>query len=535
MNQQSLGQRFRGPCHGRAMAISGPSSFAVTLRPIIAHTSSRSYINNTKSVSYTPSLPGGHQQRRYGWGRTPSTRAPTKVRIQAVAHPAPTVMTGDFPGKGLLKVLSGGSLEETFMSLSMDQACREAVLIVACVVCISLFGQKMVRMVDHQLRSFSHILFKSQDSSSTASIDEEIQREARARRNVFVALVDAVSKPVEALIPLYGSLLTMNVGLTMAKVYLSQRVHQNHNEIMSFWPSCVCAAKNILSKLIELVSESTELVVVVFVAWTLLRVKDKVIRAVGDIVKSTKSFGQDSEISRFLQPLSSLLTWAIVLSTMLSCLLVLGIDVGPMLAVGSVSTIAIGFAAQSTVGNLVAALSLYTSGTFIAGDRVQFKSMGGSTVVSGTVMDIRPMKTLVKCDNGSLVYVNNKDLATSLMVVNESEQGPRSKLSSSIPVIEEEIIVQYKDVDKVEEIVKEIDEYLKMNPDLDSHLTRRCCVVGFCVDGVRVLIKGTLAVQARSRRGQVYTDVFLTSERIVRKHGAFLSQTIGYELPPSLS
>jgi hypothetical protein len=149
-------------------------------------------------------------------------------------------------------------------------------------------------------------------------------------------------------------------------------------------------------------------------------------------------------------------------------------------------------------------------------------------------MDITPMKTLVKTDNGSLVYVNNKDLAMSLMVVNESLES-RTKLSSSIPVIDEELIIQYKDVDKVEKIVAEIEEYLKTHPDMDTHLTRRCCVLGFNTSGVRVQVKGTLAVHARSRRGKVYTEVFLESDRIIRKHGAFLSQDLGYQLPEPLT
>ena len=185
------------------------------------------------------------------------------------------------------------------------------------------------------------------------------------------------------------------------------------------------------------------------------------------------------------------------------------------------------------MSNLVAALNLYTSRTFIAGDRIKFKSMGGSTVVSGTVQEIRPLRTLVKCDDGSLVYVNNKDLATTLMVVNESELS-KARLSSSIPVIDELLTIQYKNIDKVGDIVQEINTYLKKHPDLDDHLSRRCCLVKFSIDGPQLQIKGTLSRAAAKRRGEVYTDIFLTAERIVRKNGAFLSTSLGMELPPPL-
>lgn len=459
-----------------------------------------------------------NQRSRHG----PISRAIAAVEPSAVNS---TV----FVGKAVLKILSGGSLGEVFITMPIRQALREAALVIVLTLFVGFFGKKVLQLMNQKLRNFSYYVFQSQDMSSVQDEDAKRAREEiRTRRNVLLGLLDALSKPLEALVPIYCYMFSFNVLLTIGKVWLGKlsipRSQQQLKLIISVFD-------NIFSRGIQFLCESTELVLIIFIGWTLIRMKDKVIRAIGDIVQSSDF--NENEVTRFLQPLSQLLTWGISLGSALSCLLVLGIDVGPMLAVGSVSTIAIGFAAQSTASNLVAALSLYTSRSFIAGDRVQFKSLGGSTVVSGTVKDIQPMKTLVKCDNGSLVYVNNKDLATSLMVVNESETS-RSKVSSSIPVIEEEIIVQYKDIDKVQGIVEDIGEFLKMHPDLDSHLSRRCCVMGFCTDGVRILIKGTIAMHARSKRGKVYTDIFLTSERIVRKHGAFLSQTLGYELPQPL-
>ncbi|KAI8101457.1 hypothetical protein M9435_001563 [Picochlorum sp. BPE23] len=454
------------------------------------------------------------------------SRTPPSVCVSAAAAPPPAVApeSVDFFGRGILRMLSGGSLEETFMSLSIHQAAKETVLTLALLYLTVRFGQGIATFVNRQLSSMLYAVFQSQDISS----DDERVQETRTKRNVLLGFLDSIRRPLEVLIPVYGATFGLTVLLTFAKVCIQKSHMAPHGQLFR---SLSNAGTHILSQAIYLLSESSELVLILFVAWSFLNMKDKALLSISRMVQET-SFDQN-EVSRFLQPFSQLLTWAIALATLLSCLLVLGIDVGPMLAVGSVSTIAIGFAAQSTVGNIVAALSLYTSRTFIAGDRVQFKSMGGSTVVSGTVQDIKPLKTLVKCDNGSLVYVNNKDLATSLMVVNESEQS-KSKLSSSIPVIEDEIIIQYKDVDKVDAIVKQIDEYLKHHQDLDKGLSRRCCVVGFCVDGVKVQLKGTLAVHARSKRGQVYTDIYLTAERIVRKNGAFLSQTLGYELPPAL-
>jgi MscS family membrane protein len=45
--------------------------------------------------------------------------------------------------------------------------------------------------------------------------------------------------------------------------------------------------------------------------------------------------------------------------------------------------VAVGFAAQSTMQNVVSALQIYSTRPFIVGDRVQLKSMSGSTIVAG--------------------------------------------------------------------------------------------------------------------------------------------------------
>lgn len=48
-----------------------------------------------------------------------------------------------------------------------------------------------------------------------------------------------------------------------------------------------------------------------------------------------------------------------------------------------VCAVAVGFAAQSTMQNVVSALQIYSTRPFIVGDRVQLKSMSGSTIVAG--------------------------------------------------------------------------------------------------------------------------------------------------------
>ena len=323
------------------------------------------------------------------------------VAPAAVAAPsaAPVVSTWFL---GALSLLSGKHLEETLMALPLNVALREALILILLAIFLATCGVRVVRRADEWMKHLFQRLFQSQDFDSMAmdaddgTIDEQKRFEAeenRIRRNVVLGFLDAVSRPLEAMVPIYCSMFSATVAFTIGKVYVASTEIPRGSAHMKYTREAV---QYILSRCIDFIEPWTELLLVVFVAWTLLRIKEKLVRTAGEIVQSpgesTISSIDESQVLRFLQPLSQLLTWAIFIGATMSSLIILGVDIGPMLAFGGASTLAIGLAAQSTVSNLVAALSLYTSRAFIKGDRVQFKSMSGSTVVAGMVLDIQPMK-----------------------------------------------------------------------------------------------------------------------------------------------
>jgi len=435
----------------------------------------------------------------------------TRQGIDSTAHRHVAYATGihHFYGQSILGLLSGSTLAEMFKGLSILEAGIDTVGMLALIYMGAYFSSKII----NRLEDVAKLVF-----SPEHSIEDD------GEGNVLVTFLECCRVPLERLVPFYAFTLSLTliaafIESSLCKVEFSNRMYENASR----------AIANGLSQTSSHLLNATQVVVIVFFIWSLLNLKDNLVQAILNAKRPNDV--NIEEVSRVLKPMSQLLTWGAMLAGMGAVLITLGVDVTPMLTLGSVSTIAVGFAAQSTVGNLVSALALYTSRAFIAGDRVQFKSMSGSTVVSGTVQDIRPMSTLVKCDNGSLVYVNNKDLATSFMVVNESEQS-NAKLSSSIPVLEAVLTVQYKYVDLVADIVKDITEHMQAHPDLDHSLARVCYVKSFTPEGIQIALLATLSRRATSRKGQVITDLLLTSEAAVRKYGAYLYVKRGQELPP---
>ena len=440
--------------------------------------------------------------RRHGEERPVRAQAAPPAPLAAATAP----VTAHFCGESILKVLSGASLGEALRSMPIKDAAMDTVAMLILIAWGGYVSSRAVRVLENVM----------------------IEGEKKAGNPIDGALrvlLVSVRKPLELLVPFYGLSYGMTLVSAFLETVLEKFMFQSHVAEM-----CSRTASGVFSWLSFKLSNASKVTLIVFVGWFLLNLKNEFVQV---ILKGTDSLNK-VEVERFVKPFSQLLSWGIVLAAGLTSLATIGVDVTPMLTLGSVSTVAVGFAAQSTIANLVSALALYTSRTFIAGDRVQFKSMSGSTVVSGTVQDIRPMRTLVKCDNGSLVYVNNKDLATSLMVVNESELS-KARLSSSIPVLETVLTIQYKYVDCTRDVVKHIDEYMKSHPKLDPSLKRTCYLQGFSAEGPQLYIKGTLARAYAAQDAQVFTEIMLAVERIVRENGAFLYVKRDQELPPALT
>ena len=83
-------------------------------------------------------------------------------------------------------------------------------------------------------------------------------------------------------------------------------------------------------------------------------------------------------------------------------------------------SIVLGIAAQSILSNVVSGIALYTSPAFIVGDKVTLITTNGAIVVQGVVRIIAPTRTIIRANDGSMVYINNADLG-KMLVKNESQ------------------------------------------------------------------------------------------------------------------
>ena len=161
-------------------------------------------------------------------------------------------------------------------------------------------------------------------------------------------------------------------------------------------------------------------------------------------------------------------TAAIVVVTALMMMQTLGFSITSLLAFGGVAGIALGFAAQGLVANLLGGATIYASRPFKLGDHIVFPgtpSTGGYIGwQAGEVQRIGWRATRILDWNGKPFYVPNAKFNTET-IVNHSRMSFRQ--------VSEYVHVRLEDIDKVSAIVADVNHMLEQHPEMGDYLIFR--------------------------------------------------------------
>lgn len=332
---------------------------------------------------------------------------------------------------------------------------------------------------------------------------------------VGTALV-AAHRPASALLPLYGTSYSLTILSALVEVAVAKAGLGCHPKLRF----CGTHVVRLLKAVTQGFEAISELVIILAGSWFLVRWKDRLVTRILERTRRVRD-PQDDQLERLLLPLSRLLTWLIVGFAGVAGLGAVGLDIRPLLALGSVSSLVAGLAAQTTLSNLVSALSLYTSRPFVAGDRVQLKQ-GSTTIVAGVVEKIQPLRTVIRTDDRYPVYLNNKDVAT-MLILNESQQRRKVAVSPPMALLDEKVMVRYQDIKRVPLLEEAITDYLAQHPDIDQALSYSCVMAGFTDTGIALQVKASLTKPASSRASKVRSAILLDVDRVIRSTGAHLA------------
>lgn len=151
----------------------------------------------------------------------------------------------------------------------------------------------------------------------------------------------------------------------------------------------------------------------------------------------------------------SKLAWVVIIAaSILVIMQTLGLSIAGLLAFGGAAGIAVGFAAQNLVSNLFGGLTVFASRIFKIGEYIIIPG----TELMGEVSHIGWRSTLVIGFDRKPFYIPNA-LFNSSTVINHSRMDRRC--------IEQTIHMRYRDIDKVEEVIRRGNKLIMEHPGLD--------------------------------------------------------------------
>jgi len=211
-------------------------------------------------------------------------------------------------------------------------------------------------------------------------------------------------------------------------------------------------------------------------------------------------------------------TAVIVVVATLVMMQTLGFSITSLLAFGGVAGIALGFAAQGLVANLLGGATIYASRPFKVGDHIVFPgtpSTGGYIGwQAGEVQQIGWRATRILDWNGKPFYVPNAKFNTET-IVNHSRMAFRQ--------VSEYVYVRLEDIDKVAAIVADVNQMLEDHPDMGDYLIFKFDSYGEYSLKLYLYAYTSGAITAYTDYMRVKQDLLLKIAAIITQHGARLA------------
>jgi len=218
-----------------------------------------------------------------------------------------------------------------------------------------------------------------------------------------------------------------------------------------------------LAKLVDwLLSSGIRIVFILILMFVFLRVASILSKQLCPLIGKYKD---DPEFQKRSNTLSSIvrhiLVIAIIIVAAMMILRQLGIEIGPILAAAGIVGLAVGFGAQSLVKDLISGFFILLEDQFRVGDVVQIGDKGG-------LVERLNLKTTILRDlAGNVHYIPNGQIDA---VTNMTKEYSRYVFDIGVAYRE--------DVEEVIEVMKEVDEELRNDPEFKDDIISPIEILG---------------------------------------------------------
>lgn len=205
--------------------------------------------------------------------------------------------------------------------------------------------------------------------------------------------------------------------------------------------------------------------------------------------------------------IAHLMHYGVLFLGFLLALIVLGLDLTKLALLMSALGIGVGLAAKDLLASFFGGLMIYLDRPFVEGDWIR----SPDREIEGTVEKIGVRLTRIRTFDRRPLYVPNSIFSTTT-VENPSRMWNRR--------IFETIGIRYEDIAKMAGIVHDVDEMLRVHPDIDTTQTLMVNFTTFAASSLNFFVYTFTKTTNWQRYHQVKQDVLLRVAEIIATHGA---------------
>ena len=208
-----------------------------------------------------------------------------------------------------------------------------------------------------------------------------------------------------------------------------------------------------------------------------------------------------------MDAITKLLQMFVIITATLVVLQTLGVSVSGVLALGGIGGLAIGFAAKDLLANFFGGLMLYLDRPFAVGDWIR----SPDREIEGDVEQIGWRLTRIRTFDKRPLYIPNA-IFTTIAVENPSRMSNRR--------IYETIGLRYDDADKMEPIVRAVEQMLRAHPEIDTSRILMVNFNAFAPSSLDFFVYTFTKTTDWAHYHEVKQDVLLKILEIIESHGA---------------
>ena len=201
-------------------------------------------------------------------------------------------------------------------------------------------------------------------------------------------------------------------------------------------------------------SSGLKIIIILFSAFILNKFVHRILLR---LFSSLQKYKSNEETQKRTDTLNSIFHYTIGIAILILAVVMIlsevGLEIGPILAAAGVMGLAVGFGAQSLVKDIISGFFIFLEDQIRVGDVVQIAGMGG------LVEKVNLKMTVLRDLAGNVHYIPN---GTIDVVTNMTKGYSRYVFDVGVAYCE--------DVDKVMEVMKQVDEELRSDPEFKDDI-----------------------------------------------------------------